>query len=260
VLGVKINAADYIDHMTDDPLERERDAKGGAEAHAMKHVCTMAQWSNIDFIEISGGDYEDPGELMIYMRSFVPKSKFTVEFMRVHDESPTSPRRALFSDISFRILKVLQSLPRPTPLVLLTGGLRTPALLHSALESEHTHLLGIGRGSVLCPNMPDVLRDRACDDHAPLAPEPHLFINKHWPSTWLPKIRLIGAGIGMAWYVVRIRYIALATTIRGPHSDVGGIDAIVRMWLWSGYGDATLRRLFFCGLCMVIGITILWTS
>jgi hypothetical protein len=77
VLGVKINAADYIDHLTNDPLKRERDLKGGAEAYAMKHVCTMAQWSNIDFIEISGGDYEDPGELMFYMRSFVPTSKFT---------------------------------------------------------------------------------------------------------------------------------------------------------------------------------------
>jgi hypothetical protein len=64
----------------------------------------------------------------------------------------------------------------------------------------------------------------------------------------------------MAWYVVRIRHIALATTIRGPHSDVGGMEAIVRMWLWSGYGDAISRRLFVCGLCMVIGITILWTS
>jgi 2,4-dienoyl-CoA reductase-like NADH-dependent reductase (Old Yellow Enzyme family) len=51
ILGLKINAADYADSNT-----------AGKVSPALDHVRTIAGWGSVDFIEISGGDYEKPGK------------------------------------------------------------------------------------------------------------------------------------------------------------------------------------------------------
>ena len=52
ILGLKINAGDYAI------------SKDDSEASpALDHVRTIASWGLVDFIEISGGDYEAPGKL-----------------------------------------------------------------------------------------------------------------------------------------------------------------------------------------------------
>ena len=54
-IGIKINSADYV-------------TSGGSEVdqydeqRVLEHICTIASWGTIDFIEISGGDYERPGK------------------------------------------------------------------------------------------------------------------------------------------------------------------------------------------------------
>ena len=55
VLGIKINSADYIDAASDEAADIE------GEQHAMEHIRTIASWGNVDFIEITGGTYDDPG-------------------------------------------------------------------------------------------------------------------------------------------------------------------------------------------------------
>jgi 2,4-dienoyl-CoA reductase-like NADH-dependent reductase (Old Yellow Enzyme family) len=49
VIGIKLNAADYVS------------GGAGAEERALSHLRHLASWQMIDFVEISGGDYEDPG-------------------------------------------------------------------------------------------------------------------------------------------------------------------------------------------------------
>ena len=49
VLGIKLNAGDYVDGQAHDDLR------------ALDHVRSIAAWGCVDFIEISGGDYENPG-------------------------------------------------------------------------------------------------------------------------------------------------------------------------------------------------------
>jgi hypothetical protein len=67
VLGVKVNASDYVDTSLDaanilgDDRMRIESQKTVQELRALEHVRTMASWQMIDFIEISGGDYETPG-------------------------------------------------------------------------------------------------------------------------------------------------------------------------------------------------------
>lgn len=195
----------------------------------------IAQWGDVDFIEVSGGDYEHP------------------DFMTT---TPHSPRQAFFHRFSHQALKALDSLPetsKPAPLILLTGGLLTPALLHKALSSRHAHLLGIGRGSVLRPDLPELLKTKGNDqslwDDALFQQEPDLR-NPHflgyWPFSWfwrlVPNIALVGAGVNMAWYVVAIRGMALRVGSNGiskPNYSIGGLGAVVMMWAWTPWNTYT---------------------
>jgi hypothetical protein len=176
--------------------------------------------------------------------------------MSAKPSASNSPRQAFFARFSHRALQALESLRHSDstytgylPLILLTGGLRTPGLLQKALTLKHADLLGIGRGSVLCPDLPSVLSQRLHDlrtwGDIPFQPEPDLQLPGilSYPIFCLiwelvPKVKLIGAGVGMAWYVVAMRHIA-NTTMAGrdqeirPEYDVGGLCSVFRMWFWS---------------------------
>jgi hypothetical protein len=56
ILSIKYSAADY---RTADSLTQSSISKG--ESRALEHILAMAQWGGVDIIEISGGDYEKPG-------------------------------------------------------------------------------------------------------------------------------------------------------------------------------------------------------
>ena len=181
-----------------------------------------------------------------------------------------SPRQALFSRYSQRALQVLYpphgdspnvvesgtttSIPssRRPPLVLLTGGLRTETLLSSALSQKHAHLLGIGRSSITCPDLPRLLYHSIRGDTTfsmDSIPTPDLKGVGHPPSSWLSLLEhvclavvlwvcsfvplelppLAVGGVNMAWHIVAMRAIA-----RGEEPDysIGGLAAVFRMWLW----------------------------
>jgi len=243
ILGVKVNASDYVDISTDlvHPAsapddnqkihQRIETQKIEQESRALEHVRIMASWHMIDFIEISGGDYETP------------------EFMSPNPLSK-SPRQAFFAQFSHRAMEALTLSPKTilktSPLILLTGGLRTPSHLETAIISRHADLLGIGRGSVTCPNLPDVLRQmentagkQAGDAYTLFAPEPNLalgFFGSDWIGSWMwtfmSRIQLIGAGASMAWYIVMIRRLASRgdRTVQMDY-DMGAVGAIFKMWI-----------------------------
>ena len=50
VVGIKFNVRN---HLSGDQTE--------AEARVLDHFKSIAVWNSIDFIEVSGGDYENPG-------------------------------------------------------------------------------------------------------------------------------------------------------------------------------------------------------
>ncbi|KAF8591302.1 FMN-linked oxidoreductase [Ramaria rubella] len=197
VLGIKLNAGDYV-------------AGGIPEEVALAQVAQIALLG-VDFVEISGGDYEEP----VFMSS-------------------TSTRQAFFSSFS---RKVVQALPpsglKAAPLVVLTGALRTPSQFSEVICRNHAHLLGIGRLSVLCPDLPHRISPSAVshdfdEDQFPL-PEPSLF-----NPPWFPK--LLGASIGTCWYIVGMRRIA-----NGEQVDInlGSMSAVWHAWAWLGPSDST---------------------
>ena len=51
VLGVKLNSADFFD----------RKAVSSKDEKVLQHVRDIVSWELFDFLEISGGDYENPG-------------------------------------------------------------------------------------------------------------------------------------------------------------------------------------------------------
>jgi hypothetical protein len=57
VLGIKLNSSDYVGAGSVHNSQAEEEAEDSAVAH----VVDIARWDMIDFIEISGGDYENPG-------------------------------------------------------------------------------------------------------------------------------------------------------------------------------------------------------
>lgn len=177
-----------------------------------------------------------------------------------------SPRQAFFAQFAKKARECLKTdfpVDDNVPLILLTGGLRSPAHLQSALDAGHADLLGIGRGSILRPDIPTVLHERifnaaasgttiALDDE-PFAHEPDSDIQL--PS-WVPQVPLVGAGVGMAWYNVRMRRIAASQLTRRvdgklhpappPTFGMSGIEAVVRTWVWLEW-----REMFTLLVCCV---------
>lgn len=67
VLGVKLSSSDYVGAGSVQNAQAEEEA----EDRALAHVVDVARWDMIDFIEISGGDYENPGMTSFRLPSLV---------------------------------------------------------------------------------------------------------------------------------------------------------------------------------------------
>ncbi|KAG6330225.1 hypothetical protein ID866_8865 [Astraeus odoratus] len=223
VLGIKINSADYV-QAGEQPSNRHVETE---MKRILEYIRLISHWGTIDFIEIN------------FMTSAM-----------------ATPRQAFFSHFSKAAMEYLKR-EHPfdsecrLPLILLTGGLRSPAHLQTALDAGHADLLGIGRGSILCPELPNILRKRrSCiekgislvfeNDTEPYARGPN---EGRRPPFWFPRVKLLGASVVLAWYTVRMREIAESHIIRStgdrrspsiplPNYDMGAVEAMLKMWIW----------------------------
>lgn len=240
IIGIKINSADYVTSGSTEEASLE------GEQRVLDHIRTIASWGIVDFIEISGGDYEKP------------------DFMACSG-SQTIDRQAFFARFSRTVMKDLHRSPVPSssvPLILLTGGLRFYSHLQNALISNHADLLGVGRGAVLCPDLPKILRLQLQNNKSsstwadrPFAREPEALFRA---SRWVPSVKLIGAGVGTAWYITRMRDIAISQ-IKNPRAEPppadynrGGLIAVFKMWAWF---DSRTALIWVLGIFMVLIVT-----
>jgi len=181
-------------------------------------------------------------------RVYCSNPPYSTEFMQ--RITPASPKQVLFEQFSKQAMNALLESTRlagqPRPLVLLTGGLRSPAHFSTALSSSHADLLGVGRGAILRPDFPDLLANRiglaqgkSTPDTDAVAVEPCLIAG--WDGdgrrVWLllgwlswcwegvggcvwrrvcPSMPLVGAGVDVAWYTVAMRRWAVVTPVGGP--------------------------------------------
>lgn len=140
--------------------------------------------------------------------------------------------------------------------------------LQTALASRHADLLGIGRGAILCPDLPKILRLKTQDSASPSAWDEKPFT--HEPeavfraSKWMARVKLIGAGIGTAWYTIRMRDIAVSqienSSTEPPPVDYsrGGLIAVFKMWAWFGLSTVSKFRVLGIFLVLIIAIGVLF--
>lgn len=118
LVGLKLNSADF--------------QKGGFDENDSIRVVQKMSELGIDFIEISGGNYESP-EMLTTKES-------------------TKKREAFFLDYAEKARAVSQ-----VPLII-TGGFRSEASMNEALQSGHLDFIGMARPFALMPDLPDQIR------------------------------------------------------------------------------------------------------
>ena len=205
-VGVKLNSSDYV--------------KGGLTADdALSNVKGLALSGGVDFIEISGGTYENATML----GSDVPAED-------AHQDGvarSTAAREAFFVDFAARARRELRSLAMstPPPAVMVTGGFKTRRVISEVVASGETDLVGIGRPACV---EPDVAR-RLCKAQESEVEAPRVRVEGAGARILqsLP-VALFGPGVSTIWHTL-----ALAQLSRGEAVDrrAGLVRAFLREWV-----------------------------
>ncbi|CAE6535314.1 unnamed protein product [Rhizoctonia solani] len=167
-IGIKLNAGDYAGDRAN-------------EEHALSHVRSIAAWQQVDFLEISGGDYESPGK----------------DFM-----ARASARQAFFSSFSRKALEYISGTENRRPRIMLTGSIRSVDTIEDCLNRKHAELIGIGRPAILYPDLPRMII--ASREFPPISDIPAL---PRWVFN-VVQVKLVGAGLDTAVWVRAMKRIA----------------------------------------------------
>lgn len=114
IVAVKLNSSDF--------------QKGGFDHADSVKVAAMLEQEGIDFIEISGGNFEEP-----------------TAYAHAKKQDSTKLREAYFLEYAAEINAALH-----IPLMV-TGGFRTANVMNQAIDSGKTDLIGIGRPFITDP-------------------------------------------------------------------------------------------------------------
>ncbi|KAH8706179.1 hypothetical protein BGZ61DRAFT_350161 [Ilyonectria robusta] len=137
--------------------------------------------AGIDFLEISGGTYEDP--------QLVAGLKTNTKFVSVKDRT----REAFFLEFARTIRDEFPGLP-----LVVTGGFRSRKVIESALTEGALDLVGMARPAILNPSVPtNTILNKSVEEKDAKA-----YARLIEPPWLLKKIGnvVIGAGVETAWY------------------------------------------------------------
>lgn len=158
LVGVKLNSADFQKGVFD-------------ETESVQVVQKLSELG-IDFIEISGGNYESPEMLTA--------------------KASTQKREAFFLDYAEKARAVSQ-----VPLII-TGGFRTQSAMEAALQSKQLDFIGIARLFVLMPDLPNQMQ-RDCYQ---------TIRTERIKTGFAPIDTKVGAVLEMDWYMAQIALLA----------------------------------------------------
>ncbi|PKS08628.1 hypothetical protein jhhlp_005015 [Lomentospora prolificans] len=127
-VGLKLNSADHHDKHNEDSQSELEDCLEQAALIAAQ---------GLDFVEISGGSYEDPLMMNGGRETVVEVSK------------STAARESFFLDFAREMRKKL-----PNTILMVTGGFRSRAGMEAALEEGACDIVGIARPAVINPALP----------------------------------------------------------------------------------------------------------
>lgn len=126
IVAVKLNSSDF--------------QKGGFDYADSVQVAVMLEAEGVDFIEISGGNFEQP-----------------TAYQHASKSGSTQAREAYFLDYAAAI-KAALNIP-----LMVTGGFRSASVMNEAIESGKTDLIGMGRPFISDPEFPAKLLSGAID-------------------------------------------------------------------------------------------------
>ncbi|KAJ5815196.1 hypothetical protein N7474_006973 [Penicillium riverlandense] len=181
-VGIKLNSADQSSAAFED---------------VMTQIKLLVE-AGIDFMEISGGTYEDT-RMMGYTSQSTP-------------QAPKSERTAAREAYFLEFAKAVRQ-RHPKLILMLTGGFRSRAGAEAAIKDNACDLIGIARPAAVDPRWPLKLLDESI---------PHdkmqLLLNKApvpFFARWLPSF-LVGAGAESTYYANQIQRFARGLSTYGP--------------------------------------------
>jgi 2,4-dienoyl-CoA reductase-like NADH-dependent reductase (Old Yellow Enzyme family) len=178
-VSVKLNSADFL--------------HGGFSFDDAAVVARTLSEEGVDLLEISGGTYEKP----VMMRS--PSQR-------------TTEREAHFLEF------VRAVRPRVMSPVMLTGGLRTPAVMAHLVQEGSVDVIGLGRPVALEPDLPaQILRGR-------LAPSA-------LPQRNAALGGLLGAVVDSSWYQRQLQRMGAGQPPRAAMGVSEGLWATLRQYV-----------------------------
>ncbi|HHW7570682.1 TPA: NADH:flavin oxidoreductase/NADH oxidase family protein [Mannheimia haemolytica] len=154
LVGVKLNSADF--------------QKGGFDEQDSLQVVAVLSQLGIDFIEISGGNYESPAMLA--------------------EKASTRNREAFFIDYADKARQVSQA-----PLII-TGGFRSEQAMNEALAKGHLDLVGIARPFALMPDLPKQIQTGTYQT----------LTTQRIQTGFAPLDKKVGAILEMNWYMAQM--------------------------------------------------------
>ncbi|KAJ6168617.1 hypothetical protein N7497_001460 [Penicillium chrysogenum] len=180
-IGIKLNSADHSSTTFEE---------------TMTQIALLAE-AGLDFMEISGGSYEDP-KMMGYGKANATEPK----------SSRTAAREAFFLEFSKEVRQ-----RHPELVLMLTGGFRSRAGAEAAIRDNACDLVGIGRPAAIDAKFPRLLLDESVGDD-----EAQLPLNKApvpWHTRFLP-LHLIGAGAESTYYAAQIQKLGKGIATLAP--------------------------------------------
>ncbi|MGH1452014.1 MAG: NADH:flavin oxidoreductase/NADH oxidase family protein [Paracoccaceae bacterium] len=188
IVGVKLNSADF--------------QRGGFSEDDSVQVAAWLEGAGADFIEVSGGNYEQPRMMNIDRLDPLATRRDT-----------TRLREAYFMDFAPRLRRAT-ALP-----IMVTGGFRTATTMARALV-DGVDLIGLARPMTMAPQCPATLLEGQSE---PLnRRESDLSLGPGWlgPNSPVSMIRDLNAAGIMAWYTQQITNLA----------DGGEPDGSLPLW------------------------------
>ena len=147
--------------------------------------------AGIDFLEISGGTYEDPRmAAQSELATSIPAKESTVQ------------RESFFLSFAQTVRANF-----PDVVLIVSGGFRTRLGMEAALQSGGCDLIGIARPAAVLPRLPNeiILNEDLKDVDASIKLK--LIKSPKWFSLlgWLAPLKLIGAGAQTVYYAEQIQ-------------------------------------------------------
>jgi tRNA-dihydrouridine synthase len=183
-IGVKLNSADF--------------QRGGFTIEEAMQVARWLDEAGVDLLEVSGGNYESPamagsGELPAEQRQ------------------SSRDREAYFIDYARRI-RELTKMP-----ILLTGGMRSRAVMDQALASGAVDVIGLARPMTYIPDLPARLLDGSLAAATPVQIR--------------SRVRILDDALQVMWFQAQIHEMGRG---RDPNPKLGKLTALWRGF-WHGY-------------------------